>query len=318
MIKDWKIEKFLRLLARGEKIASAARVMGISYSTAMKYKKVRMLPSQLHQLTAQKRSRLFEDRWEREVVPYLNKHPDWSTRELLTHLVSRKPKIYNDSMLRTFQRRIQDWKIKYQETEFDSSSFVHLSGAACVIDFFPLSKRVTLRSQPVPGVLFMFYLPKSKWVYLRPIRQRRLVDIIEAVEDALWSLGFVPGALLNNFKTKQTIQSDFLVRVKPNSFHQFCLHYNMRTSETVAWPPEGNAVNKMIREVFKKRFKDNHKPLNFDTFDQYRNTMISISEELNSDIDPELLDEEKRSSRELPAKGMEVGFSVSGRNNSRP
>ncbi|MBC8548965.1 MAG: hypothetical protein H8D23_04880 [Candidatus Brocadiales bacterium] len=163
----------------------------------------------------------------------------------------------------------------------------------------------------------MFYLPNSKWVYLRPIRQRRLVDIIEAVEDALWSLGFVPGTLLHNFKAKQTAQPDLLALMKPKRFHQFCQHYNMRTSETVAWPPEGNAINKMIREAFKKRMIDNHRPLDFDTYDQYRDTMISISEELNSAISPELFHEEKRSSRELPPKGIMTGFSTYGHNTSR-
>jgi len=197
MIQDSVIEKFARLVYNGETIASAAREVGICYSTAMKYKKVQLLPSELHNFNTSTNSRLFEDRWEIDVVRYLEKNPGCSVNQMLTHLIAKKPELYNQAMLRSLQRRVKEWRTSNKSQKVDPIQFIDLPGATCVVDLIAPPIKITIRYQPVQGVLFLYYLPFSGWVYLMPIRNRYMTTLVEAVQDALWLFGRKPKYAIN-------------------------------------------------------------------------------------------------------------------------
>lgn len=316
MIEDWKIEKFFRLIAKGETTTSAAREVGISYSTAMKYKKARMLPSNLHLLLTEKKPRLFDDRWEGDVGPYIVRHSSISPKALLTYLIEKHPDLYDQSMLRTIQRRVKEWKVQNHEEFVGLSPHADWPGVACVFQLFPLPRKVMIRGEAVPGTLFLFYLPYSKWIYLAPMRQRYLINILEGVEDALWSLGFVPNTLINNVRPRLT-QPELAHRPRrTETYHNFCSHYNFRIREHIPWPSSEEEVLTKIRNAFKEKFKGTQKHFSFQTYDQFKNAITSISEELNSTVKKEERSSDERDSRRLPEKGIVMkldAFQIAGK-----
>ncbi len=300
----------------GESIASAARIVGISYSTAMKYKKPGELPSKLHVSRTEKKPRLFDDRWEGDVGPYIARHSNISPKALLTYLIEQHPDQYDQNMLRTIQRRVKEWKVQNHGKVFTGPSHAHWPGAACVFQLFRLPRKVTIRGEAVPGTLFLFYLPYSKWIYLVPMRQRYLVNILEGVEDALWKLGFVPSMLINNVPPRM-IQPDPPTRPRrPKTYHDFCFHYNFEMGENISWPPSEGEVLTKIRNAFKEKFKGTKKQFSFQTYDQFKNAFTSITEELNSTVKMEDWSSDERDSRRLPEKGIVMkldAFQIAGK-----
>jgi hypothetical protein len=304
MISDWKIELLAERLKQGKSLASAAREVGISYSSGQKYKKSGKVPSELHAQRDPKRVKLFEDHWEKYVAPKLKRDPALPATKLLNQLIQKHPDIFNQNMLRTLQRRIQKWKRNFKPSEREDNQFLSHPGSACVFELYGFTGGLTLRSQRVPGTLFLFYLPFSKWIYIEPIRERKLPNILQSLEEALWTFGFVPRALLNVDQSNRTILSSNPNSIRPGLYAEFCRHYSMHMQESLIVPPDIQHIKDLIRAGYKKHFKEDKNITDFKKFNDYRSTIISLATQVNSHIKKELLIEEKRSARELPNQGF--------------
>ena len=53
--------------------------------------------------------------WNREIVPILTENPSVKAIALFKHLQKKYPGQYTDSKLRTFQRRVSQWKAQHTE-----------------------------------------------------------------------------------------------------------------------------------------------------------------------------------------------------------
>ncbi|MBT4362589.1 MAG: hypothetical protein HOB84_03615 [Candidatus Marinimicrobia bacterium] len=278
----------------------------------MKYKKVQLLPSELHNFNTSTNSRLFEDRWEIDVVRYLEKNPGCSVNQMLTHLIAKKPELYNQAMLRSLQRRVKEWRTSNKSQKVDPIQFIDLPGATCVVDLIAPPIKITIRYQPVQGVLFLYYLPFSGWVYLMPIRNRYMTTLVEAVQDALWLFGRKPKYAINMIKQHPKRLAKMPSIAGNNLFNQLCQHYMFQDLKNIKWPPDANLNREKILQAFRVKFKSGHKTINFNSFEDYHSEVTAIMTELNGKLDPDKIHEEKTNSRQLPSEGFVNSYSTSG------
>ena len=99
----------------------------------------------------------FEEVWDTEIVPQLKQCPALTPITLFEDLQKNHPGEYPDSKLRTFQRKVRQWKALYgpnKEVMFLQEQQV---GKMAISDFTKLKKfSVTIDGQPFDHLLYHF------------------------------------------------------------------------------------------------------------------------------------------------------------------
>ena len=172
----------------------------------------------------------FGDVWKEEIEPLLLKNSQLSPMTLFEKLQKDHPGEYQDSKLRTFQRRVSEWKALYgseKEVMFRQEQIVGRMGLS---DFTKLKKvTITIQGQPFTHLLYHFRLAFSGWCSVNVIHGgESYTALAESLQDALWRLGGVPhehrsdslSAAYRNL-TKDAAR-DVTLR-----YEELCQHYGM-------------------------------------------------------------------------------------------
>ncbi|RQQ41739.1 IS21 family transposase, partial [Burkholderia stagnalis] len=88
----------------------AAAMAGMSVRTARRFEHGAHLPSQTPPRTWRTRPDPFADVWDSEVVPLLRHAPRLKAVTLLARLQEAHPDRFPDSMRRTLERRVNQWR----------------------------------------------------------------------------------------------------------------------------------------------------------------------------------------------------------------
>lgn len=172
----------------------------------------------------------FGDVWKEEIEPLLLKNSQLSPMTLFEKLQKDHPGEYQDSKLRTFQRRVSEWKALYgpeKEVMFRQEQIVGRMGLS---DFTKLKEvTITIQGQPFTHLLYHFRLAFSGWCSVSVIHGgESYTALAEGLQDALWRLGGVPrehrsdslSAAYRNL-TKDAAK-DVTLR-----YEELCQHYGM-------------------------------------------------------------------------------------------
>jgi transposase len=176
----------------GKKGASGLRA-GMSRNTAAKYLKLGKLPSELKQPRSWRtRPDPFEDDWP-EIHQRLQDAPELEGKALFEDLLSRYPDRYHPGQVRTFQRRLKEWRAKEgpeREVFFPQE---HRPGEAVQTDFTWGNRLgVTVGGEPLAHLLCHVVLPYSNWQWATVCRSESLGALKRGVQEALFRLGRVP------------------------------------------------------------------------------------------------------------------------------
>ncbi len=106
----------------------------------------------------------FVDVWTEEIEPLLRTNCQLSPITLFEKLQKDHPSEYQDSKLRTFQRRVSEWKALYgadKDVMFRQEQVVGRMGLS---DFTKLKEvTITIQGQPFTHLLYHFRLAFSGW-----------------------------------------------------------------------------------------------------------------------------------------------------------
>jgi len=163
-----------------------------SRKTVAKYEKLNKLPSQLKQ-PRQYRTRPdpFADVWS-EVVPKLEQSPHLEAKALFEWLCEQHPDCFCPNQLRTFQRRVSDWKALHQE-KLACLPQAHPPGEVLQTDGTWLSELgITLQGHPFEHLLIHSVLPYSNWEWGRVAQSESLSALHLGLSSCLLKLGHVP------------------------------------------------------------------------------------------------------------------------------
>ena len=131
--------------------------------------------------------------WENELKPMLDQEPGLTPMTLFEHLQERYPGQYAQ-VLRTLQRRVQEWKALHGEARDVMFELRHEPGMMGFSDFTELTGvEVTMNGHPFEHLIYHYRLAYSGWQYAQIIQGgESFVALSEGLQNALFACGGVP------------------------------------------------------------------------------------------------------------------------------
>ena len=177
----------------GMEIGKAALRAGMHRNTARKYLKSGGLPSEtVEPRTWRTREDPFEEDWP-GIVVRLEDAPELEAKALFEDLLTRKPEGYHPGQLRTFQRRVRDWRARHGPPKELFFPQRQRPGEAAQTDFTWTTRLgITIGGEPYPHLLCHFVLPYSNWSWATPCQSESMSALRHGVQAALVRLGRSP------------------------------------------------------------------------------------------------------------------------------
>jgi hypothetical protein len=194
--------------------------------------------------------------WEQDLVPLLERQPQLQALTLLEHLQEHYPGQYGRSILRTLQRRVQQWRATVglaQEVMFDLE---HHPGVMGLSDFTHFKQvEITIGGKPFEHLLYHYRLAYSGWQYVQVVQGgESFIALSEGLQNALKACGGSP----------QEHRSDSLSAAYRNlggrtdtdltqMYQRLCHHYNLKPSRNNRGVAHENGAIESPHGHFKNR-----------------------------------------------------------------
>ena len=193
MVTDAQVRKLMEEHSRSGKVEQSSLKAGMHRNTGRKYLESGKLPSDSKGPRAWRtRPDPFAADWP-EMVVRLQEAPELEAKALFEHLLERRPDEYHAGQLRTFQRRVGEWRAQEgpdREVFFPQE---HRPGEAMQTDFmWATSLGVTIGGEPFEHMLCHPVLPYSNWEWATVCRSESMAAIRRGVQSAVFRLGRVP------------------------------------------------------------------------------------------------------------------------------
>lgn len=166
---------------------------GMSRKTASKYLRDGQLPSDIRKPRHWRtREDPFEDRWP-EIADRLADAPELEAKALFEDLVEGDPESFHAGQLRTFQRRVRQWRAQEGPEKMVFFAQEHRPGEAAQTDFTWCTElEVTIGGEPFAHMLCHVVLPYSNWEWATVCHSESMAALRRGVQTALFRLGRIP------------------------------------------------------------------------------------------------------------------------------
>jgi hypothetical protein len=190
---DAQVRIIMRERSKGKTQEQAVAKANLkSRKTVQKYEELGKLPSELKkQRRYRTRRDPFEEDWP-EAAKMLENAPELEAKTLFEWLCEQYPGKYQEGQLRTFQRRVSNWRV-FNESQELTLEQVRQPGKMMQTDGTWMTElQVTIKGQEFPHLLIHSVLPYSNWEWGRVAQSESLLAIRLGVQSALMKLGHVP------------------------------------------------------------------------------------------------------------------------------
>ena len=192
-VTDQQVRKLREEMAKHGGVGLASMRSGMHRNTGRKYVRCNRFPSEMKQPRDWRtRPDPFEADWP-EIEQRLVDAPELEARILFEDLMRRRPGIYQEGQLRTFQRRVKVWRAHHgpdKEVFFHQN---HRPGEALQTDFtWATELGVTIQGEAFPHLLCHVVLPFSNWGWITVCQSESMLALRRGVPAALFQLGRVP------------------------------------------------------------------------------------------------------------------------------
>jgi transposase len=193
MITDQQVRRLMKFIKKDKSIATAASKAGMDEKTARKYLKSGKLPSQIaKEHNWRTRSDPFDGVWD-EAAKYLEANPHLEAKTLFEFIQKNSPGKYSDGQIRTFQRKVKEWRATCGPSKEVFFAQYHEPGKLCQSDFTHMSDLgVTISGLPFPHLAYHFVLTYSNYEDANICFSESYESLSEGLQNALWKLGGVP------------------------------------------------------------------------------------------------------------------------------
>ncbi len=190
---DAQVRKLMKELDRGSTLERAAAKAAMDRKTARKYRDVDKLPSELR---APRSWRTREDRlapiWA-DAEAMLSDAPELEAKALFEHLAAKHTGSVCEAQLRSFQRRVREWRARHGPPKEVFFPQAHRPGEAMQTDFTCCNELgVTIRGEEFSHLLCHPVLPYSGWESVTVCRSESMPALRRGVQEAVFELGCVP------------------------------------------------------------------------------------------------------------------------------
>lgn len=240
----------------GKTMKAAAAGAGMSERTARAWKQG-PLPSQTRKVRWWRtRSDPFEGAWTSDVEPMLrlDERGVLEAKTILEVLVEKYPTQFNESHLRTLQRRVRHWRCLFgpaREVRFEQ---VHPPGREAQFDFTDCtSLGVTILGQLLVHLWFELVLMFSGWRYAALAYGETFEAMVSCIQGALCELGGVPEVLRHDNLSAATQELRHSGgRTLTKRYADVLDHYGLRSTRIEPGESHQNGGAEKAHDLFKK------------------------------------------------------------------
>ena len=192
-ITDQQVRKLMEEMAKHGELGLAAMRAGMDRTTARKYLRAGKPPSELQcPRTWRTRPDPFAEDW-LDIELRLAQAPELEGLALFEDLMRRCPGRYQEGQVRTFQRRVKEWRARHgpeKEVFFPQN---HRPGEALQTDFTHATElRITIQGQGFAHLLCHVVAPYSNWQWATACHSESMLALRRGIQSALIQLGRVP------------------------------------------------------------------------------------------------------------------------------
>jgi len=308
MITDNQVRKLMKNLQEGVTLGIASVKAGMDEKTARKYRDSGKLPSEIkatRDRTWRTREDPFVEVWGM-VKSFLESNPGLEAKTLFAHLQRQHPGRYPDGQIRTFQRRVKNWRAQEGPAREVFFPQIHKPGRLSQSDFTRMgSLGITIGREPFDHLIYHFVLTYSNWESGTICFSESFESLSEGLQQALWKLGGIP-------EMHQTDRLSAAVN-KPENPEEFTRryqgilsHYGIEGRKTQPASPNENGDVEQRHYRFKKAVDQAlmlRGSRNFATRKVYEIFLENLFSQLNSNRQ-ERFREELTVLRSLPTKRL--------------
>ena len=192
-VTDAQVRRLMEEMAKHGKIGRASMMSGMDRKTGRKYVKSGQFPSH----TKKERDyRTREDPFGKDwplIRSMLKEAPALEGNALFEWLMEQNPGCYEPGQVRTFQRRVKQWRALEGPNNEIFFAQDHHPGEAMQTDFTNCNKlKVTICGEAFDHLLCHPVLPYSNWEWVSVCRSESMMALRRGMQDALFQLGRVP------------------------------------------------------------------------------------------------------------------------------
>ncbi len=190
---DAQVRRLMEELSKHGRLERAAMKAEMNRKTAAKYAKAGCLPSDLQvPRTWRTRADPFDGVWD-EVASRLATAPELEARSLFEDLLAREPGRFDLGQLRTFQRRVKQWRAREGPEKEVFFQQEHRPGEAAQTDFtWATELGITISGEAFHHMLCHFVLPYSNWQWATVCHSESMAALKHGIQEAVFRLGRVP------------------------------------------------------------------------------------------------------------------------------
>jgi transposase len=254
-------------------------------NTGTKYLRAGKMPSELKtQRTWRTRSDPFEGDWA-EIAERLTDAPELEAKALFEDLCERFPGRYQEGQLRTFQRRVKQWRAMHgpdKEIFFEQE---HRPGEAMQTDFTSMKELgVTICGEPFPHLLCHQVLPYSNWEWGTVVRSESTMALKRGVQSAVFELGRVPEYHQTDNSSGATHRLGSGKREFNDKYQALMDHLGMKPRTTAVGEKEQNGDIEAMHRAFKRRVEQHlllRGSRDFESVEAWEEWMQTIAKKAN-------------------------------------
>lgn len=293
-ITDQQVRKYKAMRTQATQEIAAART-GISVRSARRIEQTTTLPSQREPRNWRTRADPLGGVWEAELLPMLEAKPDLQGRTLLEYLQQRHGDKFDDSILRTLQRRIRIWRAEHGGEREVYFAQINPPGRLALSDFTVCDGLgVIVAGQAFPHRLYQFALAYCGWRHVEVVcGGESFASLAQGLQNALWALGGVPlehrtdslSAAFNNLAEQEELTTRYA---------ELCKHYGLHPSRNNLGQSHENGSIESRQATLKNAVNQalllrGHR--SFDALGDYRNLIADVVARLNRRVAAKLADE---------------------------
>jgi hypothetical protein len=307
MVTDKQVRRLFTMKNKYQHLYQAADAAGMSPKTARKYLKSGILPSQCQAVHSwPTHPDAFAEDWP-WAEDFLKTNNGVEAKTLFEALQRIYPGKYQDGQLRTFQRRVKQWKALYGPAREVYFPQVYKPGQWCESDFTRMNKLgITICGISFEHMLYHFVMCLSNWEDVTICFSESYESLSAGLQNALWKLGGIPRYHKTDNLTCAVNKVGSPEEFTAN-YQGLARHYGFECCKTQPAHPNENGDIEQRHHRFKKALEQAlilRGSRDFNSRAEYEKFLEKLLDQLNAGR-KEHLAEELKHLRPLPARRHE-------------
>jgi len=252
MVTDHQYRRLKTLIHKEQTKAIAASKAGMDVKTARKYIGSDIPPSEMKKPhTWQTRKDPFEEVWP-EIKQKLSVNAGFEAKVLFEYLQRSYPGKYEDGQLRTFQRKVKNWRATEGPAREVFFPQEHMPSEACQSDFTSMNKLgIMIQGQPFNHLVYHFVLPYSNWETGTVCFSESMESLLEGFQNAIFQLGGVPRYHQTD-SLSSAVRNTSHPRTFTDRYSALLRHYGLKGKKTNPVSPNENGDIEQSHHRFKR------------------------------------------------------------------